>query len=129
MAEIFINLKRFDVPVAAGGICQQDDPQDWIASVINATVGLGLGKLDGTTVTYLLPESLLAKAIDTLAAHPADATAGIAIGAQTVFREDVQKGGNFGAFTSSPTVSGVHSTSGDGPVGTLTCRAMPRLSS
>ena len=101
MVEIFVNLKRFDVPKRLGGICLHDNPQEWIENIINQSVQLGLGQLDGISLTYLLPEALLLSAIDQLQRHPAQAIRTLNIGCQSVFREDVVKGGNFGAFTSN----------------------------
>ena len=43
MHEIFVNLKRFDVPKAMGGICPADDPCAWIESVMDATAADRLG--------------------------------------------------------------------------------------
>ena len=101
MTYIFVNLKRFDVPKNLGGICPVDDPQQWIESVIDESVQFGLGQLDGTMVTYLLPEALLISAMNRLKNHAAEATQTIEIGSQGVFREDIVKGGNFGAFTTN----------------------------
>jgi triosephosphate isomerase len=101
MRYIFVNLKRFDVPKKWGGICPVDDPQAWIESVMEQSVALGLGQLAGIRLVYLLPEALLLPARRVLAQFPANQTAGIQVGAQSVFRDDVQPGGNFGAFTSN----------------------------
>jgi triosephosphate isomerase len=101
MRNIFVNLKRFDVPKRLGGICPIENPQEWIEQVIDQSVQLGLGQLDGVTVTYLLPEALLLSAINHLKKHPAQTTHALHIGCQGVFREDVVKGGNFGAFTTN----------------------------
>ena len=46
MADIFVNLKRFEVSRALGGICPMDNPVEWIESVIRETVDYGLGKQD-----------------------------------------------------------------------------------
>jgi len=101
MVEIFVNLKRFDVPKRLGGICLYDNPQEWIESIIDQSARLGLGQLDGISLTYLLPEALLLSAIKQLQQHSAQAVRTLNIGCQGVFREDVVKGGNFGAFTSN----------------------------
>jgi triosephosphate isomerase len=101
MVEIFVNLKRFDVPKSLGGICLNDNPQEWIESVIDDSVKFGLGTLENTRVTYLLPEALLISAINRLSSYPAETVQTINIGSQGVFREDIVKGGNFGAFTTN----------------------------
>ncbi|MEI7850937.1 MAG: triose-phosphate isomerase family protein [Kiritimatiellales bacterium] len=101
MREIFVNLKRFDVPKAMGGLCLTENPQVWIEEIIEKTVNLGLGKLDGVNVTYTIPDSLVLPAIAKLKSFPAEKTKNLAIGNQSVFRQDIAPGGNFGAFTSN----------------------------
>ena len=101
MALIFVNLKRFDVPRSAGGICPSDDPGAWAADVINETVSAGQAAREGVEVLYLLPEALVLPAVNAARTHPADATSGLRIGCQGVFREDITPGGNFGAFTTN----------------------------
>lgn len=101
MRLIFVNLKRFDVPKKWGGVCPGDDPQSWIESVIEQSVMMGLGAMEGLGLTYLLPEALILPAIRKLGGFPTGETQTIQIGAQGVFREDVSPGGNFGAFTSN----------------------------
>ena len=101
MREIFVNLKRFDVPKAMGGICLTENPQVWIEEIIEKTVNLGLGKLDGVSLTYTIPDSLVLPAIAKLNSFPAEKTKNLAIGNQSVFRQDIAPGGNFGAFTSN----------------------------
>ncbi len=101
MREIFVNLKRFDVPRAMGGLCLTGDPAAWIGDIVEQTVRLGLGSLAGVRVTYLLPDALVPAALARMRSFPAGATRHLAIGNQGVFREDVTPGGNFGAFTSN----------------------------
>jgi triosephosphate isomerase (TIM) len=101
MKEIFVNLKRFDVPRELGGLCHFANPQEWIESVIEETIKYGLGKVNDLHLTYFLPEALILNAINVLKKYPEKETFGIDIGCQGVFREDIKKGGNFGAFTSN----------------------------
>lgn len=101
MVEIFVNLKRFDVPRPLGGICPVENPRTWIENVIDDSVCLELGQSNDARITYLLPEALLLPAIDRLHSHPTSSTHSLQIGCQGVFREDIAKGGNFGAFTSN----------------------------
>ena len=101
MKEIFVNLKRFDVPKDMGGVCTQDNPGQWIEWVVEESVKNGLGKLSDMKVTFLLPEGLVIPAIAKLTQYPATETGSINIGVQGVFREDVAKGVNFGAFTTN----------------------------
>ncbi|MEX0321605.1 MAG: triose-phosphate isomerase [Puniceicoccaceae bacterium] len=101
MHEIFINLKRFDVPKELGGLCLTDDPQAWIEDIIDQTVNLGLGKLEDVSVAYTIPDALVLPAIAKLKSFPAEETKNLSVGNQSVFRQDVTPGGNFGAFTSN----------------------------
>lgn len=101
MQEILVNLKRFDVARSLGGICPYDDPAEWASWVIGESVNLGLGLLDGIALTFFFPEALLIPAIKKLASFSVDASGSIRIGSQGVYRENVVKGGNFGAFTTN----------------------------
>lgn len=101
MKDIFINLKRFDVPRSKGGICPKDNPKEWIEWVIEESINNKLGVLEDITVSYLLPESLLIPAIEKLNSYSEEETKNISIGSQGVYREDVNPKGNFGAFTTN----------------------------
>lgn len=101
MKRIFVNLKRFDVPVSYGGICPMDDPIQWIQWVMDESVASNLGELDGIEVIYLLPEALIPSALGRLKRYTHIQTKGIHIGCQGVFREDVNPDGNFGAFSTN----------------------------
>ncbi|MCL2001196.1 MAG: triose-phosphate isomerase [Planctomycetes bacterium] len=101
MKKIFVNLKRFEVAKSRGGICPDEIPVAWIKRVIRDSLTLGLGKLDGVRVGYLLPEALLVSALEALGEASAADRAGIALGCQGVYREDVAPGGNFGAFSAN----------------------------
>jgi len=101
MIEILINLKRFDIPRELGGICPFSKPQEWIESVIEETIKYRLGNMKDLHITYFLTEALILSATNKLKAFPGKETIGIDIGCQGVFREDVKKGGNFGAFTTN----------------------------
>ena len=103
MGNIFVNLKRFDIPRALGGVCPQDQPTVWMESVIDESVRLGLGERSDLRVTFFVPEGLISTAVSTLGRYNMERTRGLAIGSQGVFREDVQIGGNFGAFTTNLT--------------------------
>lgn len=101
MRHIFVNLKRFEVPKSRGGLCPQDDPIDWIESVISDSVRLGLGTHADLRLAYLVPEGLLNAAIRKLNSFPGEQTRMLAVGCQAVHWENIQPGKNFGAFTSS----------------------------
>ena len=64
-------------------------------------VSLGLGTLKDINLTFLLPEALVLPAMKQLAASPQEQRESLHLGVQGVYREDVRKGGNFGAFTTN----------------------------
>jgi len=101
MKKIFVNLKRFEVSQKVGGICPMDDPLLWIDGIMKDSMRLGLGNLDNVFIGYFLPEALIPKALETLAPYEADKKVRFAVGCQSVFREDIKAGGNFGAFTAN----------------------------
>lgn len=101
MFYIFVNLKRFDVPRALGGICPESDPVRWISGVMDDTIAAGLGGVSGIRLAYLLPEGLLPVARAALRSAQNQASPVPELGCQSVFREDVTGGGNFGAFTTN----------------------------
>ena len=102
MKQIFVNLKRFDVPESFGGICPESQPDKWIEWVMDESVRNGLGVMAGMEIIYILPEALLVTAANRLKEHEAydrDLVRGIHLASQSVFRDDVSVGGNFGAFS------------------------------
>ena len=101
MRHIFVNLKRFDVPRSLGGICPNEDVSAWTRSVIDAAVEAKLGRMEDVEVTFFFPESMVPVALAQHARYNADAVRSLTIGCQSVFRKDVQPGGNFGAFTTN----------------------------
>ena len=100
MNQIFVNLKRFDVPRRLGGLCPLDDPAKWIESVLDQTIGLGLGSLEDTQLAYLLPEGLASIAVRWMLGISPSMKINLSIGCQGVHWEDIAPGKNFGAFTS-----------------------------
>lgn len=101
MKEIFVNLKRFDVPKKYGGLCPKNDPVIWIESVIEESIDLGIARLADIRLTYFLPEGLIPAATSKAAAFSTDLTPSLEIGCQGLHWQDVKPRGNFGAFTSS----------------------------
>ncbi len=101
MKQIFVNLKRFDVPRSLGGICPVENPAQWMRSIIDASIEAGLGRLDALRLVYLPPEALIVPAVEQLGKHPLQDRVGLSIGCQGVYREDIKTGANFGAFTSN----------------------------
>ena len=100
MKQIFINLKFFLASgKRLGGICSIDNPVEWIEWLLERKSKHW--KVDGFKVVYLLPESLIPAANARLSAYNEGEIKTIGIGCQGVFRENVKKGGNFGAFTTN----------------------------
>jgi triosephosphate isomerase (TIM) len=101
MEYFFVNLKRFDVSADFGGICPEKDSSQWISTVIRKTIDLKLPQKQDLQLAYILPESLLITASDILNSYNSEEVLDFSIGCQGVYRQDVQLGGNFGAFTSN----------------------------
>lgn len=101
MTQIFVNLKRFDVPRELGGVCGMENASEWIKWVIGECVESNLGKMDNANLAIMLPESLIIPAKEKLESFSKEETKSIQIGCQGVFREDIAKGVNFGAFTTN----------------------------
>lgn len=95
MKHIFLNLKRFDVPVALGGVNRLAAMADWGRTIVEGTQA-GLTGYDPGQAEFVqfFPEAHLLSAA---AARHTDSP--VQIGCQGVYRQDVVPGGNFGAFT------------------------------
>ena len=97
MKHIFLNLKRFDVPVELGGVNRLAAPENWGRAVVQGAQA-GLSVYDPAEVEFVmyLPEAHIPAAV-------AARSSGIRlqIGCQGVYREDTAPGGNFGAFTTN----------------------------
>lgn len=97
MKHIYLNLKRFDVPVALGGVNRLAPVQDWGAAVVRGTQQ-ALKQYDPAKVEFVqyLPEAhLLSAAAARIPGSP------IQLGCQGVYRMNTAVGGNFGAFTTN----------------------------
>jgi len=101
MKQLFVNLKRFEVSRSQGGLCPYENPKHWIEEIIGETVAFGLGSSDELQIVYLVPEALIIPAQEKLAEYDESLRKGIQIGCQSVFRQNIVQGGNFGAFTSN----------------------------
>ena len=109
MRRIFVNLKRFEVPTALGGVCPSSHPGDWIQSVMDECLALGYGAHEAVQLVFFVPEALILPAKRSLAQLPTGGGAALEIGCQGVFREDIRRGGNFGAFTTNlPATAAMH---------------------
>lgn len=99
--QIFVNLKRFDVPKKFGGLCPKESSDQWIEWVVDECIKNDLGKQEGVSVSFILPESLIITAVKRLQTYPESLRKSIEFGSQGVYREDVSAGGNFGAFSTN----------------------------
>lgn len=97
MEHIFLNLKRFDVPVDYGGVNRLAPPADWAKVIVEGTQkGLSAYDPGETEFVMYLPEAHIpAAAAARMPGSP------VQIGCQGVYREDTAPGGNFGAFTTN----------------------------
>lgn len=97
MKHIYLNLKRFDVPVELGGVNRLAPLEDWGAAIVQNTDG-GLSGYDPRQVEFVdfFPEAHILGAAAARTAHSS-----IRLGCQGVFRADTAVGGNFGAFTTN----------------------------
>ena len=97
MKYIFLNLKRFDVPVELGGVNRLAPMADWGRAVVEGTQA-GLAHYDPAEVEFVqfFPEAHLLSA-----AAARCKGSRVEVGCQSVYRQDVAPGGNFGAFTSN----------------------------
>ncbi len=101
MKHIFLNLKRFDVPVCYGGVNRIAPMQEWGGYIVKNTQE-ALKKYDPQEVEFVqyLPEAHLLSAV---AARSENSP--VQIGCQSVYRMNTAVGGNFGAFTTNRPVS------------------------
>ncbi len=97
MKHIYLNLKRFDVPVELGGVNRLAPVADWGRTVVESTQE-GLKQYDPAGVEFVqfLPEAHLLSAEAALCEDSP-----VVLGSQGVFRENTAVGGNFGAFTTN----------------------------
>lgn len=97
MKHIFLNLKRFDVPVEFGGVNRLAPLAEWGGRIVSGTQD-ALAGYDASKVEFVqfFPEAHLFGAI---AARRSGGP--VRIGCQGVYRMDVAEGGNFGAFTTN----------------------------
>jgi len=92
---ICLNLKRFEVPRELGGVNSFAPVLEWGAQVVSQTQQGLCAHQDKARFIKYLPEAHLLPALSAL-----DPDAPITLGCQGLHWQDVEKGGNFGAFTS-----------------------------
>lgn len=97
MKHLFLNLKRFDVPVELGGVNRLSPIEDWGATIICRTQDeLARYSADEVEFVDFFPEAHL------IPAHKALAECSqVQLGCQSVYQQDTALGGNFGAFTTN----------------------------
>lgn len=97
MKHIYLNLKRFDVPVSLGGVNRIAPVQEWGKTIVENTQD-ALRKYDPQKVEFVqfLPEAHLLQAVAALSENSP-----LQIGSQGVYRDNTAVGGNFGAFTTN----------------------------
>ena len=95
MKHLYLNLKRFDVPVEFGGVNRVAPVANWGAFIVGSTQD-ALAKYDPSEVEFaqFFPEAHLLGAVG--AKKPGSP---VKVGCQGVHRADTAVGGNFGAFT------------------------------
>ncbi len=97
MKHIYLNLKRFDVPVELGGVNRLAPVCDWAKAVVIGTQE-ALRAYDPAEVEFIqfLPEAHLIAAVQARTENSP-----VQIGSQSVYRDNTAVGGNFGAFTTN----------------------------
>ena len=103
MKHIFLNLKRFDVPVEYGGVNRIAPMSGWGSFIVeNTQQALKRYSPEEVEFVQYLPEAHLIGAAGALCEGSP-----IRLGSQGIYREDTATGGNFGAFTSNRSASAV----------------------
>lgn len=96
MKQIFLNLKRFDIPPDLGGINRLAPPHQWGETIIRQTQdGLRPHAREAIFVQFF-PEAHLLGAAAALAENSP-----VQLGCQGVYRDNTGVGGNFGALTTN----------------------------
>ncbi|MGI6168669.1 MAG: triose-phosphate isomerase [Christensenellales bacterium] len=101
MKHIFLNLKRFDVPVSLGGVNRIAPLNEWGTYIVKNTQE-ELKRYNAEEVEFIMyfPEAHLLNAV----AARCD-NSPVQVGCQSVYRMNTAVGGNFGAFTTNRPVS------------------------
>ena len=97
MKHLYLNLKRFDVPVEYGGVNRIAPLKDW-GSYIVAHTQEGLKHYDPSQVEFVqyFPEAHILGAVGARCEGSP-----VQVGSQGVYRMNTAVGGNFGAFTTN----------------------------
>lgn len=101
MKHLYLNLKRFDIPPAMGGVNRIAPVLDWGHHIIASTQGqLQAYSPEKVRFAMFFPEAHIASAVKATCAGSV-----VGIGCQSVHRDDSSIGGNFGAFTTNRTAN------------------------
>ena len=97
MKHLYLNLKRFDVPVEFGGVNRIAPVAEWGRYIVSHTQE-GLKRYDPSEVEFVqyFPEAHILGAV---AARCEGSP--VQVGSQSVYRMNTAVGGNFGAFTTN----------------------------
>ena len=97
MKHLYLNLKRFDVPVEYGGVNRIAPLKDWGGYIVSHTQE-GLKRYDPSQVEFVqyFPEAHILGAVSALCENSP-----VQVGCQGVYRMNTAVGGNFGAFTTN----------------------------
>ena len=97
MKHLYLNLKRFDVPVEYGGVNRIAPLKDWGGYIVSHTQE-GLKKYDPSRVEFVqyFPEAHILGAVGARCEGSP-----VQVGCQGVYRMNTAVGGNFGAFTTN----------------------------
>ena len=96
MKHLCLNLKRFDVPVSLGGVNRLAEGRSWAERIVSETREALEAYRGAARFPMYFPEAHVIPA-----ALAAGAGSMIEVGCQSVYRQDVAPGGNFGAFTTN----------------------------
>lgn len=97
MKHLYLNLKRFDVPVELGGVNRIASLPQWGSYIVSSTQQ-ALRHYDPSEAEFVqyFPEAHILGAVAALCENSP-----VQIGCQSVYRMNTSVGGNFGAFTSN----------------------------
>ena len=96
MKHLCLNLKRFDVPAAMGGVNRLAEGKDWARAIVEATQDSLAPYAGEARYPMYFPE---AHVIGAASAVKPDSL--VEVGCQGVYRADVAPGVNFGAYTAN----------------------------
>ena len=96
MKHLCLNLKRFDVPAAAGGVNRLAAGSEWASTIVSAVKESLEAYRGKARFPMYFPEAHVL-----LAAAAAGQGSMIEVGCQSVYRQDVAPGVNFGAYTTN----------------------------